>query len=410
MKKTAYPLFFILTIFLLFEVVKMAPTLAKDQCVEIPQKGGKFELDVSSNSSFCVKLEGNPTTGYSWSLDNENELEKFGIEKISQEYVSKKHSKGMVGVGGNYTFNFNVKDTCGKELPSLQFVYKRSWEKNNGTTASVKLNSIEKCGSNPNDDDVHEPTIEISQEGGNFKLDVNDNSSFNIKIAGNPTTGYSWYLENAEELKSSDVILPTNLNERNGSDDYVSVPHEEGMVGYGGTFIYKFNVKDACGKELPKLNFGYKRPWETTGSIATAEVTLSVHDCEKKKEQEQEQSMDKEIVLSRSATEGVILLSNGMNFSIKLNGNPTTGYSWYLTNEEELLNHGITPLNLTPEKSGEYTSTAPKGLVGGGGIFDFKFKIKEVTNDIPTIKFTYRRSWMPVSESDRILEVEIKPE
>ncbi|ORX87249.1 hypothetical protein BCR32DRAFT_240379 [Anaeromyces robustus] len=386
----------------------------QEPTISINQKGGNFNLDVNDNASFSVKIAGNPTTGYSWYLENAEEIKSSDVilpinldeYNGSKDYVSDPHEEGMVGYGGTFVYKFNVKNACGKELPKLNFGYKRPWETTGPiATAEITLN-VNGCNNNVVIDD-QEPTISINQKGGNFNLDVNDNASFSVKIAGNPTTGYSWYLENAEELKSSDVILPINLDEYNGSKDYVSDPHEEGMVGYGGTFVYKFNVKNACGKELPKLNFGYKRPWETTGPIATAEITLNINGCEQKKEQK---GVDKEIVLSRGATEGAISLSNDMTFSIKINGNPTTGYSWYLNNEEELLDNDITPLNLTPEKSGEYTSTAPKGLVGGGGIFEFKFKIKEVTDTLPTIKFIYRRSWIPVSDSDRILEVKIKPE
>ncbi|KAG4104591.1 hypothetical protein H8356DRAFT_1028308 [Neocallimastix lanati (nom. inval.)] len=244
--------------------------------------------------------------------------------------------------------------------------------------------------------DTNEPSLKILEQGGNFDLDVNENSSFNIILNGNPTTGYSWFLENVDELRASNIIEPINLDEHNGSKNYISDANKNAMCGVGGVFVFKFKANKANRKEIPKLSFIYKRPWESGDPDFKAVITLKI------KESNQ---ISNEVILPQNASQGEIKINEGELFSIKLKGNPTTGYSWFLINDEEIANAGIIPLNLGENKSGSYISHNPKGMVGGGGIFDFQFKASKVTNNLPSIKFTYRRPWEPVNDNDRKLEV-----
>jgi predicted secreted protein len=101
-------------------------------------------------------------------------------------------------------------------------------------------------------------------EGQLFTLPVENitaqaGSIFTIKVSGNPTTGYGWYLKNKAELTNSEVLVASNLNQY-GSGDYITNPHPEGMVGVGGNYYFKFNAK-APGNV--QLIFEHKRPWET---------------------------------------------------------------------------------------------------------------------------------------------------
>ena len=117
----------------------------------------------------------------------------------------------------------------------------------------------------------------FEMEGGNKELKVEDNKEFEIFLKGNPTTGYSWYMENVEEAKNSNVIESLNLNEYGGSKDYGQDPNKQGMCGAGGNFVFKFKVNNAAGKELPKLVFVYKRIWEkNVPPHSKAEVTLKL--------------------------------------------------------------------------------------------------------------------------------------
>jgi hypothetical protein len=53
-------------------------------------------------------------------------------------------------------------------------------------------------------------------EGQLFTLPVENitaqaGSIFTIKVSGNPTTGYGWYLKNKAELTNSEVLVASNL-------------------------------------------------------------------------------------------------------------------------------------------------------------------------------------------------------
>ena len=70
-----------------------------------------------------------------------------------------------------------------------------------------------------------------------------------ISLKGNPTTGYSWRT----------AKLDGKAIEQAGDPKYTTDPHPKGMVGVGGTFVFKFNAAKA-GKTA--VNLEYVRPWE----------------------------------------------------------------------------------------------------------------------------------------------------
>lgn len=68
-----------------------------------------------------------------------------------------------------------------------------------------------------------------------------------VALSGNPTTGYEWNCAATGECLSG------------GDCEYVQYPADEGMVGVGGVFIFRFTPKSA-GSET--LRFTYARCWE----------------------------------------------------------------------------------------------------------------------------------------------------
>lgn len=116
----------------------------------------------------------------------------------------------------------------------------------------------------------------MKQEGGKVELKVEHNKEYKVALEGNPTTGYSWFLKNAEEVKKSGLIELLNLDEH-CSAEYAQKGNTEGLVGVGGVFCFKFKVNNSEGKEMPKLCFEYKRPWEKEKpAIGNAEVSLKL--------------------------------------------------------------------------------------------------------------------------------------
>jgi inhibitor of cysteine peptidase len=83
-------------------------------CASAPNGGG--------SQSITIELDGNPTTGYSWTYTMDPE----GIVKeVSHEY--KADAKGTVGGGGKYTYVFAAQSPGEVQM---QFVYARPWETN----------------------------------------------------------------------------------------------------------------------------------------------------------------------------------------------------------------------------------------------------------------------------------------
>ena len=97
-----------------------------------------------------------------------------------------------------------------------------------------------------------------------FSLDQNDplnftvkpNNEFLLKVRGNPTTGYSWYVS---AISDESNLKCTNLNQWKSSENYVVDPHEPGFVGVGGTFYFKFQGNKEGNYDITLVK---KRPWE----------------------------------------------------------------------------------------------------------------------------------------------------
>lgn len=99
-------------------------------------------------------------------------------------------------------------------------------------------------------------SLENEHDLNTFEAGVED--EFFIKIHGNPTTGYSWILD---ENSNKDILQALNLNEYNSSLNYETDQHPEGMVGVGGDYFFKFKgLKEGN----YNLKFIKKRAWESS--------------------------------------------------------------------------------------------------------------------------------------------------
>jgi len=76
-------------------------------------------IATKNNDNFFVILEANPTTGYQWEVDFDSDY----LELTNREYVAP--SSGLVGAGGDETFNFLALKSGQTEII---FSYLRSWE------------------------------------------------------------------------------------------------------------------------------------------------------------------------------------------------------------------------------------------------------------------------------------------
>ena len=92
-------------------------------------------FDLAKGGALEITLEGNPTTGYTWSQVSSNDkvLKPVGAYTYKQNPAP----AGMVGVGGKFTFNFKA---IGVGATQLKFSYLRPWEKNVPPIETFELN------------------------------------------------------------------------------------------------------------------------------------------------------------------------------------------------------------------------------------------------------------------------------
>ena len=103
---------------------------------------------------------------------------------------------------------------------------------------------------------------------------------FKLKLAGNPTTGYSWFLLNLKKLVESGFVSNVDTNEDGSAGGYVQKEEvdENGntIEGAGGDFYFTF---EAVAKTSEPVNFlfSYQQPWEGINNVANAvkvEITI----------------------------------------------------------------------------------------------------------------------------------------
>ncbi len=98
-------------------------------------------------------------------------------------------------------------------------------------------------------------------------LPIRKNDEFILEVEGNPTTGYKWYLENAEIVAKNKILFPLNLDS-NGSGVFFTSNKEKNLIN--GIYHFQFIAKEQ-GNE--KLVFSYyKDPKERIKKVVEVHV------------------------------------------------------------------------------------------------------------------------------------------
>ena len=98
----------------------------------------------------------------------------------------------------------------------------------------------------------------------------------------------------------------------------------------------------------------------------------------------------------------------GEEFEIKLEGNPTTGYNWYLDNIMNFNYQTITPLNLSKSGTVQFIPNPnPKKLDGVGGHYIFKFRANKASDKAILLRFIYKRGWTKGFAKEKIYKVKV---
>jgi inhibitor of cysteine peptidase len=107
----------------------------------------------------------------------------------------------------------------------------------------------------------HELILTEADAGQTIELEVGE--EFAVKLAGNPTTGYTW------EMATSEAAVVEQVGEPNYEEE-----SEGGLVGAGGHVTLHFKATRA-GQQL--LQLVYHRPWEEeVAPLNTFDVTVVV--------------------------------------------------------------------------------------------------------------------------------------
>ena len=96
-------------------------------------------------------------------------------------------------------------------------------------------------------------------------------------------------------------------------------------------------------------------------------------------------------------SEQVINTTVNQEFTIALDSNPTTGYNWEASYDENML---------SLEKEEYNPDTKAPGLVGAGGTQYYQFQALKVGETEITV--TYKRPWEPGYDEQKVFTVDIK--
>lgn len=97
-----------------------------------------------------------------------------------------------------------------------------------------------------------------------YKLTVQKGDCLTLEMEGNPTTGYTWFLEDADSVKKNKIISDTNLDDRDTVEFLSQKTSKDLTVGRGGIYQFRFNASQV-GNET--LDFVYMRSF--SGSVDT---------------------------------------------------------------------------------------------------------------------------------------------
>jgi len=123
-------------------------------------------LDVGTGDEFVICLDSNPSTGYGWMAD----FDQDALSLVNKTFESSRHTPGMVGVGGKELFTFAALEAGETKL---NMSYLQPWA--GGSMAETRDFSIRVADENMTHIDA---TV-----GVDFEISLEDNSA---------STGYTW--------------------------------------------------------------------------------------------------------------------------------------------------------------------------------------------------------------------------
>lgn len=214
-----------------------APTASATPASSFNEANRGQSIQVAPGSTFVVRLEENPTTGYSW-----NWTLTPGLELVNTSYASN-NTAGLAGAGGVRTWELR---TNGSGAQTFTAVYKRPWEPFFGNETTYSLNVTPSAGAST--------AKTYTDANSNQTITMAKGDTVTIVLRENPTTGYSWNVSATTGLTVKDL-------------GHVTDAHPEGMVGVGGNHTWEVT---ATGTGSQAFSGVYQRPWEPVFGNETA--------------------------------------------------------------------------------------------------------------------------------------------
>jgi len=105
----------------------------------------------------------------------------------------------------------------------------------------------------------------VTQEDPGASLSLRQGDRLMVSLAGNATTGFQW---------DNSLLYEYAVLRETEEPEYRPVPHPQTMVGFGGTFLFRYEAVDAGPQAF---RFIYHRPWESVQPEQVFEFEATVY-------------------------------------------------------------------------------------------------------------------------------------
>jgi inhibitor of cysteine peptidase len=232
------------------------------------------------------------------------------------------------------------------------------------------------------------PSPSLPPAGPNTFTEVNNGGTYpvslhtviQLRLKENPTTGFTWNLSLTPGLTVvNDTYIPDDVTGR--------------LVGSGGTRVWYLEAMQPGDQAISAV---YRRPWEPAGpgvtffnlSLTVVEGACGANACTVPNPPS---TVPPRYHVYTEADNGKAVQEPlGETFAVRLQENPTTGYSWNLS----------LPAGLTLSRDEFIPSQTAVQLVGAGGTRSFTL-VAENRGD-GNITTEYRRPWVPAGTVTRV--------
>jgi len=197
--------------------------------------------DVPVDTEIRLKLPENPTTGYSWQLSVTP-----GLVILNESYQPDDPTGKLIGSGGTHLWTMRA---IQPGMQTISGVYSRLWESASGNQTGFTLNLL--VNNSAVTTGVPPRFTVYTEEDNGHTVQEGLDQQFDIRLAENPTTGYSWNLT----LSGGLYLI---------NDEYIPSSGPEQRPGAGGIRAFSLKAEE---KGEQAVHGEYRRPWVPAGTI-----------------------------------------------------------------------------------------------------------------------------------------------